>query len=156
MNLLTTIQNEFKVMFMAMLPIIELRGAIPIGVALGLSHIESLFFAYIGSIIPAPFILILIKPVLRWMHKTKMFKKLADKMIEKNNKNRKTIDKYGTWGLLIFVAMPLPGTGVWSGSLLAALLNIRIRFSLLAIVVGNLIAGLAILSLTYGITSFTG
>jgi len=147
---------ELVVMLTAALPIIELRGAIPVGISLGLSPIHAAFLAFIGSMIPVPFILFTVRPIFNHLKKTKTFKKLIHKLTDRSMSGSGKIKKYGAWGLLIFVAIPLPGTGVWSGCLAASLLNMRFKWAFPAIFVGNLIAGILIMILSHGVVSMIG
>lgn len=149
-ELINFISKEFTVMLTAALPVIELRGAIPVGLSLGFSPIHSFFLSFIGSIIPVPFILFTIRPIFNYLRKTKTFKKMVNKLTNKSLNKSGNIQKYGAWGLLVFVAIPLPGTGVWSGSLIAALLDMRFKLAFPAIFIGNLIAGLIIMALSHG------
>lgn len=142
---------EFKVMFTAALPVIELRGAIPVGISLGMSPIHSAILSFIGSMMPVPFILFGIRPIFNYLKKTKLFRKLINKIIDKSMNSSGKIQKYDTWGLILIVVIPLPGTGVWSGSLAAALLNIRFKWAFPAILVGNLIAAMLIVVLSSGV-----
>lgn len=135
--------------FIAMVPVIELRGAIPIGVSLGLSHIEAFIVSFIGSIIPISFVIYLFRPVASTLRNT-FLKKFFDK-IEKAIKNGEYVKRLGLFGLFLFVAIPLPGTGIYSGSLIAAFLNIRLKHALTIIACGNFVAGLIVMILTYGI-----
>jgi uncharacterized membrane protein len=137
---------ELTVLFTAALPIIELRGAIPVGISLGLSPLHAVVISLIGSMIPVPFILFLIRPIFNAMKKTKLLKGIADKLtLRSKSKNSDKIKKYGVWALIPIVAIPLPGTGVWSGSLAAALFDMRFKWAFPAIFVGNLIAAMAVL-----------
>ena len=124
-ELLDFLSIELTVMLTAALPIIELRGAIPVGISLGLSPLHSAIISFIGSMIPVPFILFSIRPIFNYLKKTKTFNKLIHKITDRSMDGSGKIQKYGVWGLLLFVAIPLPGTGVWSGSLAAALLDMR-------------------------------
>lgn len=142
---------EFTVMFTAALPVIELKGAIPIGISLGLSPVHSAILSFIGSIIPVPLILFTIRPIFNCLKKTSSFKNIIYKITNKSLNKSNSIQKYGVWGLLLFVAIPLPGTGVWTGSLIASLLDIRFKWAFPAIIVGNLIAGILIMLLSNGI-----
>lgn len=154
-EVLSIVGDELTVFITAMIPVIELRGAIPLGISLGMMPARVVVLSFIGSIIPAPFILFGIKPVFSCLMKLKVFKPLVDKLTETSlNKNSEKIEKYGVWGLVLIVAIPLPGTGVWSGSLIAALLNIRFRWALPAIIVGNAIAAVAIVGLSSGFLQF--
>lgn len=155
-EILNFLSIEFTVMLTAALPIIELRGAIPVGISLGLSPIHATFLAFIGSMIPVPFILFTIRPIFNYMKKTKLFKKLVHRLTDRSMNGSGKIQKYGAWGLLVFVAIPLPGTGVWSGSLAAALLDMRFKWAFPTIFVGNLIAGVLIMLLSNGVVSVFG
>jgi uncharacterized membrane protein len=133
-----------------MLPIIELRGAIPIGLAMGMSFRQAFITCYIGSLIPVPILLFTIRPVFKWLRQTELFNKIIHKLIHKTLNRSHYVEKYGFWGLLLFVAIPLPGTGVWSGTLVAVLLDVRFKVAFPAIVLGNLIAGVLIMILSQG------
>ena len=151
-QLLDFLTVELTVMLTAALPIIELRGAIPVGISLGLSPIHAASIAFIGSLIPVPFILFTIRPIFNYLKKTKLFKNIVHKITERSiNNNSGKIQKYGVWGLILIVAIPLPGTGVWSGSLIAALMNMRFKWAFPAILVENLIAGIFIMGLSTGV-----
>ncbi len=126
----------------SMLPIVELRGAVPIGTALGLNLWWVLIISIIGNLIPVPFIILFARPIIRWLKKTRMFAPLANKLEAKVEKNREKITKYEKLGLFIFVAIPLPGTGAWTGALVASFLEMRIKDSLPAITAGVAAAGI--------------
>lgn len=155
-ELLDFLSIEFTVMLTAAIPVIEVRGAIPVGISLGLTPIHSLFLSLIGSMIPVPFILFSIRPIFNYMRKTNMFKKLVNSLTNRSMAKSGNIQKYGVWGLLVFVAIPLPGTGVWSGSLIAALLDMRFKLAFPAIFVGNIIAGILIMALSQGVINVFG
>lgn len=142
---------ELGVLIMAMLPVIELRGAIPLGIAFGLSPTLATILGFIGSIVPAPFILFGIRPIFNYLRKSKLCKGVIDTLTSRSLDNHgHKIQKYGAIGLLVLVAIPLPGTGVWSGSLIASLLDIRFRWAFPAIFIGNLISAVLILLLSQG------
>lgn len=147
-ELLNFLSIELTVLLTAALPIIELRGAIPVGISLGLSPIHATLISLLGSMIPVPFILFSIRPIFNYLKTTKIFKKLVHKLTDKSMSKSGKIQKYGAWGLLVFVAIPLPGTGVWSGSLAAALLDMRFKWAFPAILVGNIIAAAIIMGLS--------
>ena len=147
---------ELTVILTAALPVIELRGAIPVGISLGLSPIHSLILSFIGSMIPVPIILFTIRPIFNYLKKTKMFKNIVHRLTKKSINKSGNIKKYGVWGLILFVAIPLPGTGVWSGSLAAALINMRFKLAFPAIFIGNLIAGILIMTLSNGLINVIG
>ena len=153
-QLLNFLSIEFTVMLTAALPIIELRGAIPVGISLGLSPIHATIIAFIGSMIPVPFILFTIRPIFNYLKTTRTFKKLVNKLTDRSiNNNSGKIQKYGVWGLILIVAIPIPGTGVWSGSLIAALMDMRFKWAFPAILMGNAIAGIIIMLLSHGVVS---
>lgn len=155
-EILNFISNEFKVIFTAALPIIEVRGAIPVGIALGMTPIHATLLAFLGSIIPVPFILLTIRPIFKYMKTTKAFRKLINKLTTRSMEKSGNVQKYGYWGLFIIVAIPLPGTGVWSGSLIASLLDMRIKYAFLTILAGNLFASIAIMLLSFGVVTVFG
>ncbi len=127
----------------SMVPIIELRGAIPIGTGLGLGWLECYILCVIGNMVPVPFILMFIKAILNWMsgiHKFH-FDDIANWVFKKAEKNKPKVQKYGKIGLWAFVAIPLPGTGAWTGSLVAALLGMDFKKSIFTVFLGVLTAG---------------
>ena len=138
----------------SMIPVIELRGAIPIGVSLGLSHVEAMGVSIIGNMLPVPFIILFIRPIFRWMtKKSGKLARLAEKLEAKAEGKWDKIHRYQFFALTIFVAIPLPGTGAWSGALIAAVMNMRLRNALPSILLGVLIAGILVSGITYGFTS---
>ena len=155
---LDTVGEELCVFFCSMLPIIELRGAIPLGAALGLPWWQTFLIAVVGNMLPGPIILLFVKSVLTWMGKCriKFFNKIANKMFEKAEKNRAKIEKYAFWGLTLFVAIPLPATGAWTGTLVAALFDMKFWKSLLAAFIGVLIAGVVMTLISYGAVAAFG
>lgn len=155
-ELINFLSIELTVMLTAALPIIELRGAIPVGISLGLTPIHSALISFIGSMIPVPIILFSVRPVFKYLKKTRTFRNMINKLTDKSMNKSINIQKYGVWGLLLFVAIPLPGTGVWSGSLIAALLNMRFKWAFPVIFIGNLIAGILIMAISHGVVSVIG
>lgn len=138
-------------MLMAMVPVIELRGAIPFGVAAGISVKQALIFAIIGNLIPIPFILLFLRKVFLWMRKISPgFENIVKKLESRAKSKKGIVDKYEIIGLIILVAIPLPGTGAWTGALVATVLDIRMRRALPAITVGVIIAGTLVSVITYG------
>lgn len=141
-------------LIISMIPVIELRGAIPIGVSLGLSHAEAMGISIIGNMLPVPFIILFIRPIFRWMtKKSGKLARLAEKLETKAEGKWDKIHRYQFFALTIFVAIPLPGTGAWSGALIAAVMNMRLRNALPSILFGVLIAGILVSGITYGFTS---
>lgn len=150
------LSNELKVMLTAALPIIEVKGAIPVGIAMGMTPIHATALAFLGSIIPVPLILFTIRPIFNYLKETRTFKKVVNKLIHRSLNKSGNIKKYGYWGLFIFVAIPLPGTGVWTGSLIASLLDMRFKLAYPAIIIGNLIASILIMFLSFGVVNLFG
>jgi uncharacterized membrane protein len=135
----------------SMVPIIELRGALPIATGAGLDWRIAIVVAIIGNLVPVPFIIIFIRKIFEWMHKQNNFLgRIAEKMEQKAFSKRETIDKYGPWGLWLFVAIPLPGTGAWTGALIAAMLDIPLKKSFPAIATGVVTAGIIVAFVSYG------
>ena len=140
--------------FVSMLPIIELRGAIPIGVAMGLDPIISTVISLAGNLLPVPFIFLFIRRIFAWMKvKSKKLARIAEKLENKAHSKGSTLYKGEIIGLLLFVAIPLPGTGAWTGTLIAAILDMRLKTALPTIAAGVLVAGLLIFGITYGFTA---
>lgn len=139
----------------SMVPVVELRGGIPFGVALGLSHWQALAAAIIGNIVPLPFIIVYIRRIFQWMRRRfSVFGRMIDKLERKAHLNGKKVTKYKYLGLMIFVAIPLPGTGGWTGALVAAFLDMPLRRAMPALILGVCIAGFLVTGITYGFTSF--
>lgn len=134
--------KELWVAFVSMVPLIELRGAIPVGAALGLPWLTTYIIAVIGNLLPIPFILWFSRPIMAWLKKTKPLRPIAEKLEQKTEANREKIMKYSAFGLFLFVAIPLPGTGAWSGALAAALLDMRFKYAFPSISLGVMAAGL--------------
>ena len=122
------------------------------GALFGLPWWQTYLIAIVGNMLPVPIILLFVKSVLNWMARcrVKLFNKIATKMFEKAEKNREKIEKYAFWGLTLFVAIPLPATGAWTGTLVAALFNMKFWKSLLAAFLGVLIAGVVMTLISYG------
>ena len=149
---LETVGRELCVFFCSMIPIIELRGAIPMGALFGLPWWQSYLLSLLGNMLPIPFILLFIKAVLKWMtnSKIKFFNKLAGWLNRKVEKNRDKIAKYSFWGVYFFVAVPLPVTGAWTGSLVAAMIDMKFWKALLSCLFGVMIAGVVMTLISYG------
>lgn len=134
----------------AMVPVVELRGAIPFGVSLGLSAQDAFFASLIGNMIPIPFIVLFIRRIFAWLHTHRRWGPVIDRLEKRAHVKGRLVQKYRLWGLLIFVAIPMPGTGAWTGALIAGVLEMRLRDSLIAIFLGVLLAGVIVLFATYG------
>ena len=154
----TTIGKCIFTMLVSMLPIIELRGGLPFGVALGLPYYLAFPCAVVGNLIPAPFIIVYIRRIFKLMRRyMPKLNSLVDKMEKKAHLKGRKMQKYQYLGLWLFVALPLPGTGAWTGSLAAAFLDIRLKKAMPAVVLGVLTAGTIMLTLTHvGINLFSG
>lgn len=141
-------------MLVSMIPVVELRGGIPFGVARGLPVWGAYLAAVVGNVLPAPFIIIYIQRIFLWMRrKMPELNHLLDRLERKAHLKGQRVSKYKYLGLLIFVAIPLPGTGAWTGALAAAFLNMPLRRALPSIFAGVVIAGAIISVLTYGVAS---
>ena len=135
----------------SMVPIIELRGALPIATGMDVAWYIALPVAIIGNIVPVPFIIIFIKKIFAWMSKREGFlARVVVKMENKAYSKKDTIEKYGPWGLWLFVAIPLPGTGAWTGALIAAMMGISLKKSFIPIAAGVLTAGIIMAFVSYG------
>ena len=148
------IPPELTIFIVSLLPILELRGGMIAAKLLDVEFVKAFFICYLGNMLPIPFILLFIKKIFEWLRKFKFFEKIITKLEAKTEKNKEKVLRYKSWGLLIFVAIPLPGTGGWTGALMAALLEIDFKRSLPIIALGVLIAGIIMSLLTYGIFSF--
>ena len=135
----------------AMVPVVELRGAIPFGVVRGLNIWTAIIASVLGNLVPVPFIILFIRKIFAWMraHMPKL-DGLVTRMEKKAEKNRAAVEKYAFWGLAILVAIPLPGTGAWTGALVAAMMEMRLKRAFPAIVIGVVIAGVIVSIITYG------
>ncbi len=142
------------VLIVSMLPVFELRGAIPFGMGMKLNSLNVFFVSLLGNIIVIPFILWLLDPIMKFFEQFKLFKKIIDKT--KNNvsiKFKKTKDKYGSIALIIFVAIPLPGSGAWSGAIAAKMFDINNKIAFISIAIGVMIAALFVGIFSYSIFS---
>ena len=133
--------NYFHIALISMVPVVELRGAIILGLGMGLNVFITYIAAVTGNLLPIPFILFLTRPVMAFLKSTKVLKPIAAKLERKVQKNRTQIMKYSALGLFLFVAVPLPGTGAWGGALAASLLDMRFKYSFPSIVLGVMAAG---------------
>ena len=143
--------NYVYIVIISMLPIIELRGAIPVAFALGIPLIPSFIVSIIGNLLPVPFILWLITPFCNWLKRTKMLAWFPEFLERKVEKNKEKVTKYANLGLFLFVAIPLPGTGAWTGALIASFLNFRFRDAFIAITGGVITAGIIMSIVSYGL-----
>jgi len=144
---------ELVTFIISMLPVVELRLAIPIGVSFGLPVWKAAVISVVGNLLPAPFIIAFIRVVMDWLRGKSATMRRFVAWLEKKGTGPKAdrVRRYEFWGLLLFVAIPLPGTGAWTGSLVAALLDIRMKRALPPIVVGVIIAAVLVSLATAGV-----
>lgn len=152
MNLWNTFLGKiFMTLLISMVPVIELRGAIPIAVANGLEFPLAVLISFIGNLLPVPFIIVFIRKIFAFIRKVLpkldgFITKLENRAEEKSD----VVKKYAFWGLFVLVAIPLPGTGAWTGALIAAMLNMRLKAALPSIALGVATAALIVTTVTYG------
>ena len=139
-----------------MLPVVELRGGMIAAKLLGVELIKAFVICYIGNILPIPFILLFIRKIFEFLKKFKVTAKLVNKLETSSLRKSEKVKKSSKWGLLTFVAIPLPGTGGWTGALIAALLDMRIKISFPVIALGVLIANLIMSAFSYGLLGLLG
>ena len=144
----------FVTLIVSMIPVIELRGAIPLGVGLGLDPLDAMWVSMLGNMLPVPFIILFIRPIFKWMtKKSEKLGRLVERLEAKAEGKWEQVHKYQFFGLAIFVGIPLPGTGAWTGALIAAVMGMRLRSALPSILLGVLMAGFLVTGITYGFTS---
>ena len=145
-----SVGKEAIVFIISMIPILELRGALLVeGPLLGVPVAKAIPLCILGNIIPVPFILLLITPIFNWMKGTKHLKPLVDKLEAKAMKKKDQIEKFEFWGLVLFVGIPLPGTGAWTGSLIAALLGVKFKKAFPAVIIGICMATVIMWFISY-------
>ena len=153
LSALGSIPNEIKLLIVSMLPIVELRGAIPLGVAMNMGLWEVYIISVIGNVLPIPFLILLTRPLFSWLKKTRLFSGMTRKLEKRMEKKANKIMKDAALGLFLFVAIPLPGTGAWTGAMIASLLDMRMKYALPSIVLGVISAGIIMLIGSYGISA---
>lgn len=137
---------------MSMLPVVELRGSVPFGVGMDLPLIPVLIVSILGNMVPVPFIILFIRKIFEWMKKkSQKLGAIANKLEERAAKKGDVLVKYEMLGLFILVAIPLPGTGAWTGALVAAMFNLRMKNALPAIFLGVVTAGLIMSVVSWGL-----
>lgn len=150
-NLSQFISPEGAVFIISMIPILELRGGLLAASLLKISAAKAIPLCVIGNIIPIPFILLFIRKIFKVMKKTKLFHGLIVRLENRAMRKSDQVKKYEFWGLMLFVGIPLPGTGAWTGSLIASLLEIDIKKSSLAILCGIIMATVIMYIVSYGL-----
>ena len=137
---------------MAMVPVVQLRGAIPYGVLAGLSVQQALIVSIIGNFLPIPVLILFTKKVFAWLRtKSEWLNRFVTRLEQRAEDKKEIVERYAFWGLLILVAIPLPGTGGWTGALVAAMMDMKLKKALPAIFVGICTAGVIVSVLTYGV-----
>lgn len=147
--------KELIVFIISMLPILELRGGILAASALGVPILKANIICIIGNLIPVPFILLFITKIFDLIRKTKLFRPLVEKLEAKAMGKKDKIENAQFWGLVFFVGIPLPGTGAWTGCLIAALIGVPLRKSIPAVLIGVLMASGIMNLIAYGIPWLT-
>lgn len=143
-----------KVFLMSMLPVVELRGSVILGAGLSLPWWQTYLVSVIGNFLPIPFILLFIRKILEWMKGVKRLDKIALWLEERARKNSKKVMRFATFGLFLFVAIPIPGTGAWMGALIASLMDMRMKYSLVSLTAGMMVAGAIMVCACYGFVGF--
>ena len=145
--------NLLLTFLVAMVPVIELRGAIPFGVARDLNLWAAIAAAVAGNLLPVPFIILFIRNVFAWLRKRhQRLNDLVNRLEARAEGKKETVRRYAFWGLVILVAIPLPGTGAWTGALVAAMMDMRVKKAFPAIDLGVVIAAVIVSVITYGAT----
>ena len=147
------IKNYLYVFLISIIPIVELRGAIPIGASLGNHWFWNALVCIVGNLLPVPFILLFIRHIIEWIKKTR-FHKIAEWIEIKAAKNTDRVMKYATFGLFLFVAIPFPGTGAWTGALVAAMMDMRLKYAIPSICAGVVAAAVIMTLASYGFVGF--
>lgn len=150
-ELLGGLGKEVIVFIISMLPILELRGGLIAAALLGVDFLPGYIFSIIGNVLPIPIVLLFLEKIFDFLRKFKSTKKLVDKIESKILSKKEQIEKYGYWGLLLFVGIPLPGTGAWTGAGLAVLLHLNKKKSFIFIMLGVILASIIMSILSYGI-----
>lgn len=145
------VSREIVIFIISMIPILELRGGLLVASLLDVSITTAIPICIVGNIIPIPFILLFIKQIFKWLKKIKLFRGMVERMETKAMGKSDTIKKYEFWGLMLFVGIPLPGTGAWTGSLIAALLDIDFKKAIIAELCGIIIATVIMSIVSYGL-----
>ena len=145
------VSREVVIFIISMIPILELRGGLLVASLLNVSITTAIPICIIGNIIPIPFILLFIKQIFKWMKKIRLFRGLVEKLENKAMSKSDNIKRYEFWGLVLFVGIPLPGTGAWTGSLIAALLDVDFKKAVLAELLGIAIATVIMSIFSYGL-----
>ena len=150
-NFLIGINPSFGIFAVSLVPIIELRGAIPLGIGIGLNWLWVYIISVIGNMLPIPFVILLIRPLIDWLLHSKALHKVGEWLDNRTKEKSLKINKFKKIGLLLFVAVPLPGTGAYTGAMIAGILNMRLKDAIPAIFAGVIIAGAIMLAISCGV-----
>lgn len=155
---LETVGEELCVFLCSLLPIIECRGAVPLGAVIGLPWWQTYLLAAAGNMLPVPFILLFIRAFLKYLTKSrvKFFNKVGNWLNEKVEKHKGKIEKYSYLGVMLFVALPVPGTGAWTGTLIASVLDLEPKKTFVFVLAGVLIATTIMTAVSYGLVALVG
>ncbi len=145
------ISKEMIVFVISMVPILELRGGLLAASVMNIDIVNAVWYCVIGNIIPVPFILLLITPVFNWLKRTKTFRPMVEKLESRAMGKSEQIEKYQFLGLVLFVGIPLPGTGAWTGSLIASLLGMKFKKAFPAVLLGIVMATVIMSIVSYGL-----
>lgn len=148
--------GELISFIISLFPVLELRGGLVAATFLGIDWWKAFIYCFIGNMLPIPFILLFIRKIFDLMKKKKPLDKFVHKMEEKADKHSDKIEKYSLLGLFLLVAIPLPGTGAWTGALVAALMDMRISRALPVIAIGVIVAGIIVATVSYGVAGLVG
>ena len=156
-NLISSLKNIFSkevvVFIISLMPILELRGGMIAAAILNIPYIKAATICIIGNIFPIPFILLFLKKIFNWMDNWELTRGFVEHFRKMAHKNRTKVEKYGFWGLVLFVGIPLPGTGAWTGSLVASVFDMDIKKASLGIFLGIVLAFIIMSILSYGLIS---
>ena len=148
------VPGELIVFLVSLLPVLELRGGLIAAKLLGLPMLRAFAICFVGNMLPVPLILLFIRRIFAFLKRFSRVEQAIDKLEARSIRKAVKVVKYRLWGLLLLVAVPLPGTGAWTGALVAALLDIRMKHALPVIAAGVLIAGAIVCAVMYGVFSF--
>lgn len=145
------INKELVIFIISLMPILELRGGLLAATLLDVEFVRAAIICILGNVLPIPFVLLFLKYILKVLSKWKFTTKIVNWLEKKVHDKREQIDKYGYFGLVLFVGIPLPGTGAWTGALLAVMLDLNRKKSFICILLGVLMAAVIMSILSYGI-----
>ena len=150
-NLSGLVSNEVIAFIISMIPVLELRGGMIAASIMDIPLLRAMVICALGNLLPVPFILLFITPLFTWLKKTKLFRPLVEKLEARAMSKADQVERYEFWGLVLFVGIPLPMTGAWTGSLIAALLEMKFRKAFPAVIIGIIMADLIMSIVSYGL-----